>query len=159
MFGGILFRLGEVEDGFMNTSYIGNLGELKVIEACLKNDIQVFMPFGDGNVVDLILIVNGACLRAQVKSSYTGKDGKITFATASSKSTRTNGERHQYTKDDIDVFIFYSYVYDELYLMDVEEAPKSCVVLRHDDPKVKLSTMRFTRDYPFERIFDYGAMV
>ena len=143
----------------MNTSQIGNLGELKVIEACLKNGIQVFIPFGDGNVVDMILLVNGKCLRAQVKSSNTGEDGKITFATSSSKSTRTNGERHQYTKDEIDVFIFYSYIYDELYVMDVKDAPKSSVILRHDDPKVKINTMRFTKDYPFEKIFEYGAMV
>lgn len=146
-------------DQCVNTSRVGNLGELKVIEACLKHGIQVFIPFGDGSVVDMILVVNGRCLRAQVKSSNTGRNGKITFATSSSKSTRTNGERHQYTVDDIDVFIFYSHMYDELYLMDVKEAPKSCVILRHDDPKVKLSTMKFTKDYPFEKIFDYGAMV
>ena len=143
----------------MNTSHIGNLGELKVIEVCLKNGVQVFMPFGDGSVVDMILLVNGKCLRAQVKSSRTGANGKITFGTASSKSTRTNGGRHQYTETDIDIFIFYSYVYDEVYVMDVKDAPRSGIILRHDDPKVKLSTMRFTKDYPFEKIFEYGAMV
>lgn len=139
----------------MNSNQIGNLGELKVIEACLKNGIQVFTPFGDGNVVDLVLIVNGKCLKAQVKSTETGsEDGVMTFKTCSAKSNRTNGEQHQYTSDEIDIFLFYSYVYDEVYVMKIEDAAKNSVILRHDIPKKVLSTMRFTKDYQFKNIFN-----
>lgn len=139
----------------MNTNQIGNLGELKVIETCLRNGIQVFTPFGDGSVVDLILIVNGKCLKAQVKSTQTGtNDGVMTFNMSSSKSTRTNGERHYYTADEIDIYLLYSYVYDEVYLIPFKDAPSSSIMLRHDIPQKILSTMRFTKDYKFEKIFD-----
>lgn len=144
----------------MNTNQIGNLGELKVIETCLKNGIQVFLPFGDGNKVDMILLVNNKCLKAQVKSTETGsEDGVLIFSTSSAKSTRTNGERHQYTKDEIDIFLFYSYVYDEIYVVTIDEAPKSSVTLRHEIPKTVYPSMRFTKDYNFNRIFEYGTMV
>lgn len=143
----------------MNTNQIGNLGELKIIEVCLKNNIQVFLPFGDGNIADMILVVNGKCLKAQVKSTMSGaEDGILTFSTSSSQSTRTNG-RHYYTKEEIDIFLFYSYVYDEIYVMSIDEAPKNSVVLRHNKPKVIYHTMRFTEDYSFDKIFNCGAMV
>lgn len=139
----------------MNSNQIGNLGELKVIEKCLRNNIQVFTPFGDGSIVDLILIVNGKCLKAQVKSTETGKeDGVLIFNTSSAKSTRTNGERHQYTANEIDLFLFYSFVYDEVYVMSINDAPKGSVTIRHNIPDKVLSTMRFIKDYSFENIFN-----
>ncbi len=138
----------------MNTNQIGNLGQLKVAEACLKNNISVFLPFGDGNVVDMILVVNGKCLKAQVKSTESGENGVLIFNTASSHSTRTGNNRHSYTEDEIDIFLFYSYVYDEIYVMSVKEAPKSSVILRHEKPDRVYTTMHFTKDYSFDKIFD-----
>ena len=139
----------------MNSNQVGNLGELKVIEACLKNGIDVFTPFGDGNVVDLILIVNGKCLKAQVKSSQTGaEDGVMKFKTTSNKSTRQGDPIHHYSSSEIDVFLFYSYVYDEVYVMLPSESPKGDVTIRHDIPAKPTSTMRFVKDYSFQRIFD-----
>ena len=139
----------------MNTNQIGNLGELKVIETCLKHDIAVFTPFGDGNVVDLVLLVNGKCLKAQVKSSQTGaEDGIMKFKTTSTKSTRQNDPVHHYTLDEIDLFLFYSYTFDEVYVMLPSEVPKGDVTIRHDIPSRPISTMRFAKDYNFERIFN-----
>lgn len=145
----------------MNTNQIGNLGELKVIEKCLENNISVFTPFGDGNVVDLILIVNGHCVKAQVKSSMLNDDGKLSFSTRSTASKRTGEKVHKYTKEDIDVFFFYSYVYDEVYCMRVEDAPTSGIYLRHEEPKHFTSKVHYTKDYPFEKIFEYfpGSIV
>ena len=138
----------------MNTNQIGSLAELKVIEHCLKNNIQVFLPFGDGNIVDMILIVNGQTLKAQVKSTETGKeDGVMTFNVSSSKSTRTNGERHKYTDKEIDIFLLYSFVYDEIYVVPINKAPSTSIMLRHEIPNKVLSTMRFTKDYSFDTIF------
>ena len=38
----------------MNTSEIGNLGEIAAIKKFLELGVRVYIPFGDGNVVDLI---------------------------------------------------------------------------------------------------------
>ena len=142
----------------MNTNQIGNLGELKVIETCLKNGIQVFTPFGDGNIVDLVIIVNGVCLKAQVKSTETDKNGVMTFKTKSEKSTRQSDTTRKYTEDEIDLFLLYSFVYDEVYVLPISEAPGSTFALRHDNPTKKLKTMHFAEDYLFDkRIFDFAA--
>lgn len=118
----------------------------------------MFTPFGDGNVVDLVLIVNGKCLKAQVKSSETGKDGVINFKTKSEKSTRQADPTHHYTADEIDLFLLYSFVYDEVYVLPIQEAPGSMVTIRHDNPQKRLKTMRFAGDYLFEkRIFDVAV--
>ena len=126
------------------------MGELKVIEACLKQGISVFTPFGDGNVVDLVLVVNGKCLKAQVKSTETGKNGIITFKTKSEKSTRQQNPIHHYTADEIDIFLLYSFVYDEVYVLPIKDAPGSIFTLRHDNPKRKCKNMNFAKDYLFE---------
>ena len=136
----------------MNTNQVGNLGELKVIEACLRNGIQVFTPFGDGSVVDLILVVNGVCLKAQVKSTETNNDGVMTFKMKSEKSTRQADTTHKYTKDEIDIFLLYSFAYDEVYVLPIEDAPDSAFAMRHDNPSRRLKTMHFAEDYLFEKM-------
>lgn len=110
----------------------------------------MFTPFGDGNVVDLVLIVNGKCLKAQVKSTETGEDGIMYFNIRSTKSTRQQNPAHYYTEDEIDIFLLYSFVYDEVYVLPVKDAPKSGFMLRHDNPKSKYKNMNFAKDYLFE---------
>ena len=143
----------------MNKSEIGTLGELKVIEQCIKHGIQVFRPFGDGNRIDLILIVNGKCIRTQVKSSTMDEDGVITFKTCSTSSNHGENPTHYYTKDDIDIYMFYSYAYDEVYCMKVEEVAKGSTTLRHKAPKVWSTKTRMTTDYPFEKVFEYSETI
>ena len=127
------------------------MGELKVIEACLKQGISVFTPFGDGNVVDLVLIINGKCLKAQVKSTETGAtDGVMTFKMKSEKSTRQQNPIHHYTEDEIDIFLLYSFVYDEVYVLPIKDAPSSAFLLRHDNPSRVYKKMNFAKDYLFE---------
>lgn len=141
----------------MNTSQVGNLGELKVIEKCLANNISVFLPFGDGSVVDMILVVNGRCLKAQVKSSQTkDEEGNVIFRMESSKSNRKE-QVHYYTNKEIDVFLCYSYAYDEVYLIPINEAPKSQLTIRHIPPKNNIKTVRMAENYLFEK--QIGALV
>lgn len=141
----------------MNTSQVGNLGELKVIEKCLANNISVFLPFGDGNVVDMILVVNGRCLKAQVKSSQTkDEEGNVFFRMSSSKSNRQK-QIHHYTNSEIDIFLCYSYAYDEVYLIPISEAPQNQLTIRHIPPKNNIKTVRMAENYLFEK--QIGALV
>ena len=94
--------------------------------------------------------MNGKCLKAQVKSTETGEDGVMVFNLRSSHSTRQSNPTHYYTEDEIDIFLLYSYVYDEVYVLSVKDAPNSALMLRHDNPKRKLKTMNFAKDYLFE---------
>jgi hypothetical protein len=129
---------------------VGSLAELKAMEMCLNHGIMVFTPFADGCVVDLVLIVNGKCLKAQVKSTETGSNGVLSFKMKSEKSKRGKDTVHHYTEEEIDIFLLYSYFYDEVYVVPFKEAPRSCLTLRHDKPKRILKTMKFANDYLFE---------
>ena len=133
----------------MNTNQIGNLGELKVIEKCLKNNISVFLPFGDGNVIDMILVINNKCIKAQVKSSYTDEDGNVIFKMCSDNSNQKT-QAHYYTNDEIDIYLCYSYVYDEVYLIPFKDAPKTRISIRHTAPKNNNKQVRMAEYYLFE---------
>lgn len=150
-----LFMWKIINEDNMTTTELGNLGELKVIEKCLQNGISVFQPFGDGNRIDLVLVVNGKCLRAQVKTSTVEQEGRIIFKTS---STKRNGSLQKYTKDDIDIFLLYTPIYDEIYCIRVEEVFKTEIYFRRDEPKKWSATMHLTKDYPFEKIFDYSKL-
>lgn len=89
-------------------------------------------------------------MKAQVKSTETGEDGIITFKMKSEKSTRRQNPVRHYTEDEIDIFLLYSFVYDEVYVLSIKDAPGSEFTLRHDDPKYKYKTMNFAKDYLFE---------
>jgi hypothetical protein len=130
---------------------VGNIGELKVIEACLRQGIKVFTPFGDGNVVDMILLVNNRCVKVQVKSSQSNDDGVVVFNLRSAHSTHQQNPAHYYTKDEIDAFVLYSFAYDEVYIVPITESPRNAISIRHDNPKIKLNTMNFAQDYLFEK--------
>ena len=134
----------------MNTNQIGNLGELKVIERCLQNNISVFLPFGDGNVVDMVIVINGKCLKAQVKSSQTNNNGCVTFKMKSEKSNRQEGIHH-YTAKEIDIYLCYSYAYDEVYLIPFTEAPTSVLTIRHIPPKNNIKSVHMAENYLLEK--------
>jgi hypothetical protein len=55
----------------------------------------------------------------------------MTFNISSSKSTRTNGERHHYTANEIDIYLLYSYVYDEVYLIPLKKKLVALVINSH----------------------------
>lgn len=74
----------------------------------------------------------------------------MTFKMKSEKSTRQKNPIHYYTEDEIDIFLLYSFVYDEVYVLPIKDAPKSSFILRHDTPKCKYKNMNFAKDYLFE---------
>ena len=62
---------------------IGNLGEAKVLAKFVELGIQVYTPFGDGSVVDLIADFNGKLNRIQVKSTEKDANGALIFSICS----------------------------------------------------------------------------
>ena len=90
----------------MNTNQIGNLGEAKVLCKCLQLGYDVFLPYGDGNRVDLILKKGDKLYKVQIKTSATASNGTVIFHLASAKATRQKEtEVHLYTKKK-QIFIF-----------------------------------------------------
>ena len=114
---------------------IGNLGEAKVLAKFVELGIQVYLPFGDGSVVDLIAEFNGKLNRIQIKSTEKDSDGALVFSICSTV-VRSGGElqKHIYSSEEIDYFALYSSITDEVYLLPIQEAPTKKFSLRYKEP-------------------------
>lgn len=132
----------------MNTSQLGNIGEVRVLQEFVKLGIPCFLPYGDGNTIDLITQFNNKLNRIQIKtSSSLNKAGAMEW-----KVTRQegyHGNRTQYNADDIDYFAFYCLETDMVCLVPFDENfPASSLSIRLDNYEGhRLSTMRFAKDY------------
>lgn len=137
----------------MTTNQKGNLGEVRVLSEFVKLKIPCYLPYGDGNMVDLIADFGGKLNRIQVKTTETlNKVGAMEW-----KVTRQegyHGHRATYNLNDIDYFAFYCIETDIVCLVPFDENfPVSSLSIRLDDYKgARLNTMRFASDYSVQNI-------
>lgn len=132
----------------MNSSQIGNIGEVKVLSEFVKLGIPCYLPYGDGNLVDLIAEFNGKLNKIQIKTTQRIGDN----CSMSWKITRQegyHGNRIQYQKDSIDYFALYCVESDVVCLIPFDEnIPSSNITIKSDDYKgIRTSSMRFAKDY------------
>lgn len=118
----------------MDTKGIGNIGEAKVICKFVELGIPIYLPFGDNERSDLIADFNGKLNRIQIKTSIKAEDGKMIFDLTSSTMHRSNGERHKYTKEEVDYFACYNIARDKIFLVPVGE-PRVTITIRYEKPK------------------------
>lgn len=135
----------------MNSKSIGNIGEAKTLCKFVELGIPVYIPFGDNEKSDLIAEFNGKLNRIQVKTCTKAEDGIMKFDLTSSTSHRNNGEIHVYTKEEIDYFVCYNVARDKLFLIPVEEAGDTGIIIRYEKPKNNQTKgIRFEEDYLLE---------
>lgn len=132
----------------MNTSQLGNIGEVRVLSEFVKLGIPCYLPYGDGNKCDLIADFNGKLNKIQIKTTE-----KLNINGAMEwKVTRQegfHGNRVQYNKEDIDYFAFYCIETDIVCLVPFDENfPSTTLSIRMDNyVGNRLKTMRFVKDY------------
>ena len=137
----------------MNSKQIGNIGEAKTIYQFIKFGIPVYIPFGDNEKADLIAEFNGKLNKIQVKTSQKAENGKMIFDLTSSTSHRKNGIKHSYNKEEIDFFVCYNIERDKLFLIPIEQAPKSAITIRYEYPKNnQIKGIQFENDLLFDNI-------
>ena len=109
------------------TTQKGDTAELAAALKLRKLGYAVSFPFGDHSRYDLVVDDGDSLHRAQVKNAkrYDEK-GIIKFRCISGKGSKDRS----YTKEDIDCFLAYEPSCDELFWVDVEDAPKTSMTLR-----------------------------
>jgi hypothetical protein len=70
----------------MNTTRIGDIGVAHVITRCMEKNIPVYVPFGDNERADLIILLENKPFKVQVKTVLTDKNGKSEFGLKSTTS-------------------------------------------------------------------------
>ena len=139
----------------MNSSQIGNIGEVRVLSEFIKLGIPCYIPYGDGNICDLIADFNGKLNKIQIKTCQSlNKSGAMEW-----KVTRQegyHGSRMQYDYNDIDYFGLYCIETDEVCLFPYDEnCPKTTISIRLDNYSgVRTNTMRFASDFRIQNFIN-----
>lgn len=130
----------------MDTNQVGKITELEVLSYLTKKGYSVSIPFGDKDRYDQIWDINGKLLKVQIKTSkwYDEDHTAFTFYCYST----SNGKKHKYSKDEIDVFA--TMCNDELYVVPVEECSTQ-KILRFST-KMNSSLINWAKDYCFEEV-------
>lgn len=137
----------------VNTKRIGNIGEAAVAMKFVENNIPIFTSFGDNEAVDLIAQFDNKLNRIQVKTSEKSDGDTITFDILRSTTHRNKGRKSPYSKQDIDYFACYSMATKEIYILKVEDAPKTEVTFRLTPTKNNnTKNVRFASDYLFDKV-------
>lgn len=137
----------------MNTSKLGNIGEVKLLYELTKRGIPCYLPYGDGNTVDLIADFKGKLNRIQVKTCQSlnangAMECKVT------RQEGYHGNRIAYNVDDFDYFAFYCVDEDILCLVPFDESiPKTTITFQvSKNINRAYKTMRFVEDYSIDKI-------
>lgn len=111
----------------MDTSRVGNLSQAKVVSRLVELGYAVFVPFGDGEKVD---IEDNQPIRVQVKTGRL-KEGVIEF----NCYTSTRNKQRSYYRGIVDVFMVYCPQLDKLYRVPIEVVAKDFGRLRITDSR------------------------
>ena len=118
----------------MNSKRIGNVGEAYALARLVEMGIPVYQQFGDNEPADYIILIDNKALKVQVKSSDTYDGDKVVFDLTSSTVHRTNGDKHKYTTEEVDIFICYDIQTKELFLVR-NSGDMSGITIRYTEPK------------------------
>jgi hypothetical protein len=118
----------------MDTKEIGELSEAKVLVELKSLGFTVSTPFGDNAKYDLIFDDGSSLHKVQVKTGRLKDRGVVSFNTATRGHNTDNTYQKEYTEEDIDVFVVYCPQNENLYAVDVEDAPNSSMSLRVEEP-------------------------
>ncbi|SDR29397.1 group I intron-associated PD-(D/E)XK endonuclease [Natronobacterium texcoconense] len=110
----------------------GEKTEARLLSEFVCHDLAVLTPFGENHRYDCVIEKNDKYLRIQCKTGRY-KDGKVIFSTKSTRPRRTGNSYDDYT-DSIDYFAVYCWELESAYLIPIDDAASSEMVLRVEPP-------------------------
>ena len=128
------------------TTQIGKIGESLVLAKLTELGYQVFLPFGDGSLIDLIVDINGNLKKIQVKTSSVKEDETcVKF----SLSSTVNGVKYSYNEGDFDYYALVCLGINKILLVPLNsQTPKTQINFQLN----KDTKNRFIDDYLIEKI-------
>jgi hypothetical protein len=134
---------------------VGEISEAAILVELLKSGETILTPFGDNQRYDLVLDRDGTFVRVQCKTGIL-RNGVIKFNTCSSSSHRTNGGNRDY-RGQADLFAVYCHETDKVYLIPVDDAPRTGMSLRVEPTANNSKNVKWAKDYEFPRSVEKGA--
>ena len=138
----------------MNSSQIGNIGEVKVLSKFVELGVPVYLPYGDGYEVDMIAVFNNKTNRIQIKTTEKVHSNGV-MKWKMTKQDGYHGSRIKYNEGVIDYFALYCIEADVLCLVPFEDARVDLISIRLDSYEgIRSSAMRFVKDFQFEKFIN-----
>jgi len=130
----------------MDTIRRGNAAEAAVLNAFVRADLDVFLPFGDGTAYDMVVATGRELVRVQVKCGRIRKEC-IEFNSASTD----HGRGRQDYRGRADVFGVYAHQLDRVYVVPVADCARlrgylRCTPTRNNQQR----GVRYAGDYAIE---------
>ena len=136
----------------MNTSQLGNIGEVNTLRILVEHNIPVYMPYGDGNEVDLIAIINNKCVKIQVKTTEKVHDNTL-MTWRLGKQAGFHGSKVQYDEQSIDYFALYCAENDTLcFVPNTKGMSMSYSIRTNNYEGTRINTMHFVSDFTVDKM-------
>lgn len=136
----------------MNTKDKGDISELKVATRLMEFGVRVSKPIGDNYRYDLIAD-DGKLHRIQVKTGVLQDNGSVRFNCMSVYGKGEDIESKGYSNDEIDGFAVYSPSTDDVYYIDIDDAPSTAMHIRVDD-SITSPNSNHAKDYKLRDRFN-----
>lgn len=136
----------------LNSKQQGNITEVEVMLAFLRQGYNVLTPYGDCERYDFVVDINNHFYKIQVKTAKEEDDGaKISFNTASTHYSEGKCIHDTYTKEEIDFFA--TFYQGKSYLIPVNECGKRSKSLRLLPPKNgQINRASLAEEYELEEV-------
>jgi hypothetical protein len=117
-----------------DTKAAGDIAEAVVMAEFLKAGFPVLIPFGENHRYDLVIEAGGPFLRVQCKTAspygWQGDSSCIRFHAYSHRFVSRKFEGREAYRDQADLFAVYAPTTGQVYVLAVDEVPKTDVWLR-----------------------------
>jgi len=128
----------------MNDQETGTVAELQARIAYIKSGYAVLTSERDDQKYDFVAEKDGNFRRVHVKNGrYDAEQGSIDVHVC----VYTHKGAYVYTDEDIEEFAIYCKSTDEVYIIDVNEAPDQNMRLRVDDVRAERESLRWADDH------------
>lgn len=126
---------------------LGTIAETAATLALVKNGYDVSLPIRDSSPYDMVVDDCGELYRVQVKSGIL-HGGSVEAKLTREWRTSDGYESKTYGPDMIDSYVIYCAELDTVYWIPYDDAPKTTLRLRVDDPQNNQTTsVRFSDEY------------
>lgn len=98
---------------------IGTIGEAKTLAKFSEYGIDCYLPFNENTKSDIIADINGKLTRIQIKTSNQIDHNSLVV------SIRQSGNKEVYSNTDVDYFVIYNMIDDELYMITFDDIKNS----------------------------------
>lgn len=130
----------------MNTKDKGDLAEISVIKRLKEKGYTVLDPFGDNAPYDLVYDDGNSLIKVQVKfGTFTNGSVKARL----DRTHRCDGDtvHSSYSSSEIDEYAIYCQDTNSVYMVSIEDAPKTEIRLRVEDAKIDSGNIRWAKEY------------